>query len=341
MFSFECDYLQGAHPKILEALIATNLDTQPGYGADRYTAEAVEKIKAAFACPDHDVYLLTGGTQTNALVIDTLLKPYEGVISAVSGHVNAHEAGAIEFTGHKVLALPATDGKLSADDVATYIRNFYADPTWPHMVKPGMVYISHPTEYGTLYTADELKALKAVCNAYSIPLFLDGARLGYGLMSRDTDVTPALLSEVCDVFYIGGTKVGALCGEAVVFRPGLMPVQFATMVKQHGAMVAKGRLMGVQFATLFTDDLYFTISAHAITMAEKMKDLFRRKGYAFFKETPTNQQFVLLENSQMERLAPLVGFSVWEPADANHTVVRFATCWATTEEDLARLEEIL
>ena len=341
MFSFECDYLQGAHPKILEALMATNLDTQPGYGADCYTAQAVAKIKNAFSCPDHDVYLLTGGTQTNALVIDTLLKPYEGVISAVSGHVNAHEAGAIEFTGHKVLALPATDGKLNADDVAAYIRNFYADPTWPHMVKPGMVYISHPTEYGTLYTADELKALKAVCAEYDIPLFLDGARLGYGLAARGTDVTPALLSEVCDVFYIGGTKVGALCGEAVVFRPGLMPVQFATMVKQHGAMVAKGRLMGVQFATLFTDNLYFDISAHAIAMAEKMKELFRRKGYAFFKETATNQQFILLENSQMERLAPLVGFSVWEPAGDNHTVVRFATCWATTEEDLARLETIL
>ena len=341
MFSFECDYLQGCHPKILEALTATNMDTQVGYGNDRWSDSAKTKIKAAFACPDHDVYLLTGGTQTNALVIDTLLRPYEGVISAVSGHVNAHEAGAIEFTGHKVLALPATDGKLDAADVAAYIRNFYADPTWPHMVKPGMVYISHPTEYGTLYTAAELKALKAVCTEYDIPLFLDGARLGYGLMSRDTDVTPALLSEVCDVFYIGGTKVGALCGEAVVFRPGLMPVQFATMVKQHGAMVAKGRLMGVQFDTLFTDDLYFAISAHAIEMAEKMKALFRRKGYTFFKETPTNQQFILLENSQLERLAPQVGFSVWEPAGEHHTVVRFATCWATTDEDLQKLEAIL
>ena len=341
MFSFECDYLQGCHPKILEALAATNMETQVGYGNDRWSDSAKEKIKAAFACPDHDVYLLTGGTQTNALVIDSLLRPYEGVISAVSGHVNAHEAGAIEFTGHKVLALPATDGKLDAATVAAYIRNFYADPTWPHMVKPGMVYISHPTEYGTLYTADELQALSAVCKEYDIPLFLDGARLGYGLMSRGTDVTPALLGEVCDVFYVGGTKVGALCGEAVVFRPGLMPVQFPTIVKQHGAMVAKGRLMGVQFDTLFTDNLYFDISAHAIDMAEKMKDLFRRKGYAFFKETPTNQQFVLLENSQMERLAEQVGFSVWEPADESHTVVRFATCWATTEEDLAKLEEIL
>ena len=341
MFSFECDYLQGCHPKILEAFAATNLETQVGYGNDRWCDSAKEKIKEAFSCPDHDVYLLTGGTQSNALVIDSLLRPYEGVISAVSGHVNAHEAGAIEFTGHKVLALPATDGKLDAATVKGYLQGFYADGTWTHMVKPGMVYISHPTEYGTLYTADELKALKAVCSEYDIPLFMDGARLGYGLMGRDTDVTPALVAQLCDVFYIGGTKVGALCGEAVVFRPGLMPAQFPTIVKQHGAMVAKGRLMGVQFDTLFTDNLYFDISAHAIDMAEKMKDLFRRKGYAFFKETATNQQFVLLENSQMARLAEQVGFSVWEPADESHTVVRFATCWATTEEDLAKLEEIL
>ena len=341
MFSFECDYLQGCHPRILEALSATNLVTQPGYAADEYTAEAVEKIRTAFSCPDHDVYLLTGGTQTNALVIDSLLRPYEGVISAVTGHVNVHEAGAIEHTGHKVLALPAVEGKLEADTVAQYLEGFYADPTWTHMVKPGMVYISHPTEYGTLYTAAELKALSAVCKQYDIPLFMDGARLGYGLMGRDTDVTPALVAQLCDVFYIGGTKVGALCGEAVVFRPGLMPVQFPTIVKQHGAMVAKGRLMGVQFATLFTDNLYFDISAHAIEMAEKMKALFLRKGYTFFKETPTNQQFVLLENSRLTDLQDKVGFSIWEPAGPDHTVVRFATCWATTDEDLAKLEEIL
>ena len=341
MFSFECDYLQGCHPKILEAFAATNLETQVGYGNDRWCDSAKEKIKEAFSCPHHDVYFLTGGTQTNAVIISCLLRPYEGVISAVTGHVNAHEAGAIEHTGHKVLALPQHDGKLDAAEVETYIRNFYADPTWPHMVKPGMVYVSHPTEYGTLYTAEELQALSAVCKHYHIPLFLDGARLGYGLMSRDTDVTPALLSELCDVFYIGGTKVGALCGEAAVFAPGVMPAQFPTLVKLHGAMVAKGRLLGVQFDTLFTDGLYFEISKNAIDMAEKMKDLFRRKGYAFFKETATNQQFVLLENGQMERLAPLVGFSVWEPADENHTVVRFATSWATTDEDLAKLEEIL
>ena len=341
MFSFECDYLQGAHPKILEAFAATNLTIQPGYGNDCWSDSAKDKIRAAFDCPDHDVYFLTGGTQTNAVIIDSLLRPYEGVISAVTGHVNAHEAGAIEHTGHKVLTLPAHDGKLDAAEVAEYIRAFYADPTWPHMVKPGMVYISHPTEYGTLYTAEELTALSAVCKEYDIPLFLDGARLGYGLMSYDTDVTPALLARLCDVFYVGGTKVGALCGEAVVFRPGLMPVQFPTIVKQHGAMVAKGRLLGVQFDTLFTDGLYFDISRHAIDMAEKMKALFLRKGYTFFKATPTNQQFVLLDNEKLRELQPKVGFSIWEPADATHTVVRFATSWATTDEDLAMLEEIL
>jgi len=341
MFSFECDYLQGCHPQILEALSATNLVTQPGYSNDIWCRSAAEKIKAAFDAPHHDVYFLTGGTQTNAVIIDSLTKSYEGVISADTGHVNVHEAGAIEHTGHKVLALPHHDGKLNAAEVDAYIQNFYADPSWTHMVKPGMVYVSHPTEYGTLYTAAELAALAEVCRRWEIPLFLDGARLGYGLMSRDTDVTPALLAQLCDVFYIGGTKVGALCGEAVVFRPNLMPAQFPTIVKQHGAMVAKGRVLGVQFDALFTDGLYFEISRHAIDMAEKMKDLFRRKGYDFFKETPTNQQFILLSDEQMARLEPLVGFSVWEKADTTHTVVRFATCWATTDEDLKKLEEIL
>ena len=341
MYSFRNDYSEGAHPSVLEALTATNFQQTVGYGLDPNCAEAADLIRKLCCAPEADVHFLVGGTQTNLVVIDALLQPYEAVISAHTGHVNVHEAGAIEHTGHKVLALPAHDGKLDAAEVAEYIRAFYADPTWTHMVKPGMVYISHPTEYGTLYTAEELTALSKVCKEYNIPLFLDGARLGYGLMSYDTDVTPALLSELCDVFYVGGTKVGALCGEAVVFRPGLMPEQFPTIVKQHGAMVAKGRLLGVQFDALFTDGLYFEISRHAIDMAEKMKELFLRKGYTFFKATPTNQQFVLLENTQVERLAPQVGFSIWEPAGADHTVVRFATCWATTEEDLAKLEEIL
>ena len=341
MLSFENDYSEGAHPAVVQALVDSNMIQQPGYGTDRWCASAKEKIRAACRAPEADIYFISGGTQTNAVVIGTMLAPYEGVIAAETGHINVHEAGAIEHTGHKVLALPHHDGKLNAAEVDAYIQNFYADPSWTHMVKPGMVYVSHPTEYGTLYTAAELTALSEVCRRWEMPLFLDGARLGYGLMSRDTDVTPALLAQMCDVFYIGGTKVGALCGEAVVFRPDLMPAQFPTIVKQHGAMVAKGRVLGVQFDTLFTDGLYFEISKNAIDMAEKMKDLFRRKGYDFFKETPTNQQFVLLSDEQMARLEPLVGFSVWEKADATHTVVRFATSWATTDEDLKKLEEIL
>ncbi len=341
MLNFECDYLQGAHPRILERFVETNLDTQPGYGNDCYTAAAKEKMKAAFDCPDHDVYFLSGGTQTNAIVIDSLLKPYQGVIAATTGHVNVHEAGAIEHTGHKVLALPAHDGKLDAAEVKEYIRAFYADATWTHMVAPGMVYISHPTEYGTLYTAEELKSLSTVCREAGIPLFMDGARLGYGLMSYDTDVTPAMVADLCDVFYIGGTKVGALCGEAVVFRPGLMPAQFVTIVKQHGALTAKGRLLGVQFDTLFTDNLYFDIARHAIDMAEKMKALFNEKGYTFFKATPTNQQFILLEDEKLAQLNQQVISSYWEKPDSCHTVVRFATSWATTEQDLAQLAQVL
>ncbi len=341
MLNFECDYLQGAHPAILQRFVDTNLDTQPGYGKDVYTLSAMEKIKTAFACPEADVYFLCGGTQTNAIVIDSLLKSYEGVIAADTGHVNIHEAGAIEHTGHKVLALPGYDGKLKAEDVKAYIDNFYADATWNHMVAPGMVYISHPTEYGTLYTAAELKALSAVCRQAGIPLFMDGARLGYGLMSDDTDVTPAMVADLCDVFYIGGTKVGALCGEAVVFRKGLMPAQFVTIVKQRGALTAKGRLLGVQFDTLFTDNLYFDIARHAIHMANKMKALFTAKGYTFFKATPTNQQFILLEDSRLAQLNEQVISSYWEKPDATHTVVRFATSWATTDEDLEKLAAVL
>lgn len=341
MISFACDYLQGAHPTVLQRLVDTNLDTQPGYGEDAYCQSAKEKIRAAFDCPDADVWFLTGGTQTNAVVIRTLVPSVRGVICAQSGHIAVHEAGAIEYTGHKVLPLPAHDGKLDAAEVEAYLEAFYADEAWQHAVAPGMVYISHPTEYGTLYTADELRALSAVCRRANIPLFMDGARLGYGLMSHNTDVTPAMIAELCDVFYIGGTKVGALCGEAVVFRKGWMPEHMLSAVKQQGALLAKGRLLGVQFDALFTDDLYFTISRHAIDMAEKMKDIFRRKQYVFRPETDTNQQFICLENSVLQRLKPLVGFNVWEQADDTHTVVRFATSWATTEEDLAYLESIL
>ena len=341
MLSFENDYNIGAHPALLARLADTNMDPQTGYGHDDYCAAAAQKIKAAFSCPDADVYFTVGGTQTNALVIDTVLRPYEGVIAADTGHVAAHEAGAIEYTGHKVLTLPHHEGKLCAAEVKDYIRRFYGDENHTHMVAPGMVYISHPTEYGTLYTKEELKALSSVCREAGIPLYMDGARLGYGLMSDDTDLTAADVAALCDIFYIGGTKVGALCGEALVFAPGFMPKQFATQVKQHGAMLAKGRLLGVQFDTLFTDDLYFTISRHAIEMAEKLKAMCREKKVPFYLETPTNQQFFLLEDEAVKRLQGKVAYSFWEKPDDTHTVIRFCTSWGTTQEDIEKLRDIL
>ena len=341
MLFFESDYTEGAHPAVLAHLTETNLVTVKSYGADIFSAAAAEKIRAACEAPRADVVFLTGGTQTNLTVISSMLRAYEGVIAAETGHINAHEAGAIEYTGHKVLALPQHQGKLDATEVAAFCRAFYADATREHMVFPGMVYISHPTEYGTLYSKAELTALAAVCREYGMPLFMDGARLGYGLMSDESDLSLADIAALCDVFYIGGTKVGALCGEAVVFPRGNKPLHFLTSVKQHGALLAKGRVTGVQFDALFTDGLYFTISRHAIEMANALKALFREKGYPLFIDSPTNQQFVVLPNDVMARLAKEVAFSVWEPADANHTVVRFVTSWATDPASIAKLAQLL
>lgn len=337
MLSFESDYIEGAHEKILRRLLETNYEKLSGYGSDKYCESAKEKIRAACECPEAKIFFLVGGTQTNATVIDAMLTKYEGVVSAATGHINAHEAGAVENSGHKVLEIPHHNGKIDAGEAEDYIRTFWEDANHDHMVFPGMVYISHPTEYGTLYTADELKEISAVCRKYEIPLFLDGARLGYGLMSHHTDVTLPMIAKYCDVFYIGGTKVGALCGEAVVFTKNNMPKHFLTTVKQHGALLAKGRLLGVQFDTLFTDGLYFEISRHAIDMAEILKDGFREKGYSFYLDSPTNQQFIILENAEMEELKKQAAFGFWEKADEEHTVVRFATSWATREEDVREL----
>ncbi len=341
MISFACDYMEGAHEDILRALSETNLVQQPGYGEDVYCAAAKEKIRAACQCPDADIWFLNGGTQTNQLVIDTMLASYEGVVSAVSGHVNAHEAGAIEFSGHKVLPLPSHDGKLDADEVAAYLGAFWEDESHEHMVFPGMVYLSHPTEYGTLYTADELSRLAEVCRSYDIPLYLDGARLAYGLQAIGTDVTLPQIATFCDVFYIGGTKCGALCGEALVFTKKNTPSHFLSRIKQHGALSAKGRLFGIQFDTLFSNDLYASVGRHAIDMAERLKDVFRAADIPFYLESPTNQQFVILENDRMKALARKVGFEVWEPYDETHTVVRFATSWATPQEAIDELARIL
>lgn len=348
MLSFESDYTTGAHPRILERLLQTNLESLPGYGSDHYCERAKEKIRQACHAPNADVWFLSGGTQTNAVVIASLLQSFEGVIAAETGHVSVHEAGAIEYTGHKVLTLhagsgrqTAPDGKIRAEDLEQYLAGFYQDQNHDHMVFPGMVYISHPTEYGALYTKKELGRLSGLCRAYGIPLYLDGARLIYGLMSGQTDVTLADIARYCDVFYIGGTKAGALCGEAVVFTGKRRPAHFLTVVKQHGALLAKGRLLGVQFDALFTDDLYETIGRHAIAMAEQLRQVFHRKQYSFYYETPTNQQFLILENDRMEELKQNVAFSFWEKADETHTVVRFATSWSTTEADIRALEELL
>lgn len=334
MLSFESDYIEGAHERILQRLVETNLEQLSGYGQDHYCQRAKEKIQAACRCPEAEIFFLVGGTQTNTVAVDAFLKPYEGVVAAKTGHVSTHEAGAIEYHGHKVLELPEHQGKICGNELKALLENFWQDENHEHMVFPGMVYISHPTEYGTLYTKTELLELAAICRSYDIPLYLDGARLGYGLMSRDTDVTLPLIAECCDAFYIGGTKVGALCGEALVFTKKNMPRHFLAIVKQHGALLAKGRLLGIQFDTLFTDGLYFEISRHAIEMAELMKEGLLAKGYTLYLESPTNQQFVLLDNEKYQALQKEAAMGFWEKPDPDHTVVRLATSWATRREDV-------
>lgn len=341
MLSFENDYSEGCHPKVLAALSETNLIQQPGYGEDEFSTRAKEKIRMACGAPNADIFFLVGGTQCNQVALDSMLRGNEGVLTAATGHINVHEAGAIEYTGHKVLPLPQKEGKLSAADLRAWLSAYYADPTYPHMVYPGAVYLSHPTEYGTLYTRQELARISRVCRKYKIPLYLDGARLGYGLMSPKADLTLTDIAQLCDAFYIGGTKVGALCGEALVFPRHNAPARFITHIKQHGAMVAKGRLIGAQFDALFTDGLYLEISRHAIDMAEKLKQGFLQRGYRLFLDSPTNQQFVILENGQLERLSREVRSSYWEKYDDTHSVVRFATSWFTPPENVDALMRLL
>ncbi len=341
MISFENDYSAGAHPKILEKLIQTNLEMLPGYGTDSYCESAKEKIRAACACESAQVEFLVGGTQANSVVISTMLKDYEGVIAAKTGHISVHEAGAVEYTGHKVLELEEKEGKIQPEVLENYLKSFYADEIHEHMVFPGMVYLSHPTEYGTLYTREELEKISEICHHYEIPLYMDGARLGYGLMSPQSDLSLPDIARLCDVFYIGGTKVGALCGEAVVFTKNNRPAHFVNLIKKRGALLAKGRLLGIQFDTLFTDNLYFEISRHAIEMAEKMKAILHKKNVNFYLESPTNQQFIVLENEKLKQLKEKLAFSFWERYDETHTVIRLATSWSTTEEDLKVLKESL
>lgn len=341
MLYFESDYTEGAHERILERLTKTNRESLSGYGADYYCERARERIRAACECPTADVFFLVGGTQTNLTVIDSFLGKTEGVVAAASGHIGTHEAGAIERTGHKVLPIPHEEGRINPSRLRAYLADFFSDENRDHMVFPGMVYLSHPTEYGTLYSLADLSEISEICHEYGLPLYLDGARLGYGLVSRGSGVTLPDIARLCDAFYIGGTKVGALCGEAVVFPKGNAPKQFMTLVKQHGALLAKGRLLGIQFDVLFEDGLYFEIGAHAIRMADRLREAFAEKGYRFFMETTTNQIFIVLENTRLEELKKQVIFSFWERLDENHTVVRIATSWATTEESVEELIKLL
>ena len=341
MVSFESDYICGAHPYVLEKLAQTNMDAQSGYGFDKYTASAAEKIAAACELPDAQVTFLSGGTQTNAIAIDALLKSYEGVVAAATGHVNVHESGAIEHTGHKVLTLPSYEGKMKAEDLKQMLVTYYGDETAEHMVRPGMVYLTWPTELGTVYTKAELNAIADICHEYGMPLYIDGARLGYGLAGKGVDLTLPEIACIADVFYIGGTKVGALCGEALVFTKHNQPDHFMAFIKQRGALYAKGRLCGVQFDALFTGGLYFKIGQYAVDMAERLKDIFRKKGYAFHPETPTNQQFIVMPNEKIAPLREKVRFEIWEKLDEANTVVRFVTSWSTSQADLDYLESVL
>ncbi len=338
MISFTCDYSEGAHPKILERLTATNFEQLPGYGTDHYCESAKAKIRAACGTPEAEVFFLVGGTQTNSTIIAAMLADYEGVVSAETGHIGVHEAGAVEYTGHKVLTIPSHHGKVDPKELRDYLEAATTDPNYEHMVFPGMVYISFPTEYGTIYSKAELEEIHGIAAHYGLPLMIDGARLGYGLASPACDLTLPELASLCEVFYIGGTKVGCLCGEAVVFPCGNAPKHFYTITKQHGAMLAKGRVLGIQFDTLFTDNLYFEISRHAINMAMQLKELLRQKDCTFFIDSPTNQQFIVLENKKIEELGKHVAYDPWDRVDADHTAIRLATSWATQPEQLEELK---
>lgn len=340
MQHFDSDYMEGMHPAILEALVRTNMQKTTGYGLDEYCVAAREAIRKACAAPDAEVHFLVGGTQTNATVIRALLRPHEGVVAAATGHIAVHESGAIEAGGHKVLTLPHKEGKISAAQVDEYLEWFYADESFEHMVFPAMVYLSLPTEYGTLYSLAELEAMAEVCRKWNLKLFVDGARLGYGLAAAECDVTLADLARLCDVFYIGGTKCGAMFGEAVVMRKGFVP-HFFTIVKQQGALLAKGRMLGIQFLTLFTDNLYLDIARHAVEQAARLKRAFIERGYELYFDSPTNQVFVTLNDEQEKRLRAATTFTEWERLPDDRLVVRLATSWGTRPEDITALIEQL
>ncbi len=338
----ESDYNNGAHEVVLRRLIETNDERTKSYGDDCFSEHARQLIREACAAPEAQIWFLAGGTQTNATIIDCALQPYEGVLCAETAHINVHEAGAVEFTGHKVIALPAHEGKLVAGDLQAWLAAYFADETAEHMVRPGMVYITFPTELGTLYTADELRSLHEVCCEYNLLLYVDGARLAYGL-AASKDVTLPLLAELADIFYIGGTKCGALCGEAVVFPHGNAPSHMLSRIKRHGSLLAKSRVVGVQFEALFQPvggtSLYATIGQHAVSLAMQLRHLFvDQLGYKPFIDSPTNQQFYIIPNRDLDSLRNHIGFEVWCPVDDAHTACRFVTSWATTKQEISALE---
>lgn len=341
MLHFESDYVEGAHPNVLRALLETNHIPASGYGTDVFTASAKAKIATACQLENAQVSLLVGGTQTNAIVIDAVLRAYEGVIAVDTGHINQYEAGAIEYTGHKVLTLPHEAGKLNAASLREYLVAFFANPNCTHMVLPGMVYISQPTEYGTLYSKEELQALSQVCRDYQLPLFIDGARLGYALAAESNDVTLADIAHYADVFYIGGTKIGALCGEAVVFTKQNEPTNWTRFVKKHGALLAKGRLLGVQFDALFTERLYLTLSRHAVDMAMQIKRSLVAKGYELYVDSPTNQQFAVMTPEQLAQISPFVKVGYGGVLADKRVIVRFVTSWSTTQAQVDALVAVL
>lgn len=337
MIRFESDYSEGAHPRILDLLIETNMEQTPGYGMDHHCQKARDYIRGWCEDESLDVHFLVGGTQANTTVIASVLKPYQGVVSAVTGHINVHETGAIEATGHKVLAVHSEDGKLTAQQVREVYDGHWNDPTHEHMVQPGMVYISHPTENGTIYTKAELEEIARTCRELHLPLFMDGARMGYGVMADGNDLSLPDIARLCDIFYIGATKVGALFGEAVVVGNESLKKDFRYHIKQRGGMLAKGRLLGIQFEALFKDSLYFDISKNAIEMAIKIRDAFREIGCEFLYDSPTNQQFPILKKEQIEELSKKYSFHHWASVDHTRDAVRFCTSWATDPENAKSL----
>lgn len=339
MIRLECDYAEGAHERVLRRLFETNLEQTPGYGEDLYCARAREYIQQLCQREGIDVHFLVGGTQTNTTVIAAALRPHQGVITATSGHINVHETGAIEATGHKVLAVPSADGKLTGREVRRVYESHWQDATREHMVQPGMVYISFPTEIGSLYTKKELKELSAACHENGIPLYIDGARMGYGLTSPDADVTLQDIASLCDMFYIGGTKCGAVMGEALVITNPALKEGFRYTIKQHGGLLAKGRYLGIQFDVLFEDDLYFTICKKAVEQSMAIRRAFEEKGIQMDSDSSTNQQFPILTREQMDKLAQKYSYEIWEEYDETHTVVRFCTSWATQDQNVQQLLE--